>query len=160
MNREERRKAQKKPPKPNRSKHQLNTYFDLERQTFEIIELVFERLRNGVQHYIDGKGIVFKTPSGEYLNADKELYFWCKSWREIAEHFGYDKYYDEPLTRLFNKVHAMMPIDESAIDLAYLVVKSQRLMYRAVDKDVIGDIVASVERERLMQLEIKELMKL
>lgn len=159
MNRAERRQAEKKPPKPNRSKHQLNTYFDLEIQSFEIIEAVFERLRNGVQHYIDGKGIVFKTPSGEYLDADKELYFWCKAWREIAEHFGIE-YVDEPLTKLFNKVHAMMQIDESAIDLAYMVVKVQRQIYRAVDKDVIGEIVARVERERLMQLEIKELIKL
>jgi len=159
MNRQERRKAQKKPPKPNRSKHQLNTYFDLERQSFEFIEAVFERLRNGVQHYIDGKGIVFKTPSGEYLDADKELYFWCKAWREIAEHFKMP-YCDGELVKLFNKISHMMPIDESDIYYGYKVVTRQRMIYRAVDKDVIGDIVARVERERLMQLEIKELMKL
>ena len=157
MNRTQRRLAKRQAKaKPNRSKSIYTTNFSLEFETFDTIERMFLKLRNGEIEY-EGAHPVIMGLHGEFYRVLPAMDGWLQYWRELTEAHGLD-YDDRALRKLYNSLEYGKPLNVAEIDAAYAVVKRQRELYRALPKSVTTATAHRVMADIRRTDEIRELM--
>jgi hypothetical protein len=158
LNRAQRRALEKaKRHKPNRSAAIYTGHFQLEFETFDTIERMFEKLRNGEIEYEGSKPVIMGL-HGEYYELLPAFDGWVKYWRELTEQQGI-AYDDGAMMRLRNSLEYGMPLTEKQVEDAYAVVKLQRQLYRAIPKSITTKVAHAVMRDIRLDDQIKEAMR-
>ena len=157
MNRQQRRmelKALKH--KTNRSRVQMNNYFQLEFETFETIERLFEMMRNGSLLW-DGKSWVIMGQQGVLVDITYSLGWWLRYWKTIANRAG-KQYDDTAMVRLLKSLEYHKPLTIDEVNKAYDVVKMQRWLYRNAGAKLVSQTVDELKKVQ-EQEEMKELLR-
>lgn len=157
MNREQRRKAERKPAKFSRSHAIYSTKYTLEHESFDSIERLFGKLRIGELEWTVKDGYVIRGLSGEYLHITSALEGFIDCWKTIAEGEGIS-YDDTALRKLSKSLEYEKPLNMAEVEAAYDVVKVQRAMYRALPKMVITKYAKQTQSKFRVNDEIKDLM--
>lgn len=159
MNRAERRKqAQIAKHKPNRSAIKYNTDIQLEFESFDSIDRMFQQIRHGALSYEQGEGFVIMGLSGEMLHIESALAGWIEYWKELTEHVGAE-YDDAALVRLLKALEYAKPLSMREVDAAYKVVDVQRALYRALPKQVTTEVALKVKNDIRVTDEIRQLIR-
>jgi hypothetical protein len=141
MNRIQRRaqeRAERRGHKLNRSRAIYTGHFQLEFETFDTIERLFEKIRNGALEYIGPHPVVMGL-HGEHYHVLPALDGWIKYWRVLTEE--QDIAYDD------NALEFAMPLTDKQAADAYGVVILQRALYRALPKAVTTKVAHEVQRD-------------
>lgn len=143
--------------KPNRSEARYVTKFQLEHESFDTIERMFQKIRNGELEY-EGPHPIIMGLHGEHYRMLPALDGWLKYWRDLTaqQSIPYD---DGALLRLRNSLDYGKPLTEGQVDEAYAVVTEQRRLYRLLPKAVTTKVAHAVMREIALDDQIKDAMR-
>lgn len=158
MNRAQRRQAKRLATvRPNRSCVRFTTKFQLEHESFDTIERMFQQIRNGELRYDQRDGWVIMGLSGEDLHILSALEGWMRYWKTLTSEHGIP-YDDGALRRLAKSLEYEKPLNELEVEAAYAVVEEQRRLYRTLPKAVTSRVSQDVQKAIRRDNEIKQLM--
>lgn len=158
MNRaESRRAARAAKHKPNRSAARYITPAQLEFDSFDSIDRLFQKLRHGELEW-GANGWVIMGLSGASLHILSALDGWLEYWSTLALQQSI-AYNDVPLRRLAKSLEYNKPLTEAEVDAAQRVVDQQRLMYRTLPKSITTAVSKQVQATIRRDNEIGDLAR-
>lgn len=144
--------------KPNRSTAIYTTGFQLEFESFDTIERMFQQIRNGELRFDQREGWVIMGLSGEDLHILSALEGWMTYWSTLTEENGL-QYDDKALHRLAKSLEYEKPMNMAEVEAAYAVVQHQRILYRTMPKSVTTRTAKKVQAQIRRDEEIKILVQ-
>lgn len=148
-------RAQRRNHQPNRSMARYVTKFQLEHESFDTIERMFQQIRHGELRYDPQEGWVIMGLAGEDLHILSALQGWILYWETLTDDqsIAYD---DSALRRLAKSLEYEKPLNESEVAAAYAIVQLQRALYRTLPKPVTTRVSREVSARIQRDNEIKE----
>lgn len=145
--------------KPNRSTAIYTTKFQLEHESFDTIERLFEQIRNGELRYDQKDGWVIMSLAGEDMHVLSAMEGWIEYWQSLAadQNIPYD---DGALCRLAKSLEYEKPMNMAEVDAAYAVVCRQRELYRALPKYVTTRVAKAVRAKLASENQAEEIKRL
>jgi len=151
-------RAERRGHKPNRSKARYVTNFQLEHESFDTIERLFQQMRNGELRYDEGdKSWVVMGLDGRDMDVLSALEGWMTFWTELTEEHGI-QYDDRALAKLAKSLEYHKPMTIEEVEAAYKVVEAQRTIYRVLPKSVTTAVAHRVQAQIRTENEIKALV--
>jgi hypothetical protein len=158
MNRAQKRMAAKtNRHKFNRSRAIYTTNFQLEHESFDTIERLFQQIRNGELRYDRKDGWIIMGLSGEDLHILSAIEGWMLYWRTLTEEQSI-QYDDSAMRRLAKSLEYEKPMNMAEVEAAYAVLEQQRRIYRALPKSITTLVSKQVQQQIRVESEIRSLL--